>query len=182
MSLFNNSEAKVMAFIIALCTLAYKVLALITNFDTIFEKFPGSFLLYLVLYSTNVLTIWSCVSNNDDTSITLSQILKKFLIFFLICDALYFLASCGYSNTTMAQMGIHPFVNIGLIIANSGILKEYREKAEKEAYLIQQQMLNNNPFMHPPIPNDGFEYGNTEADKAYDAKYNNKKVFGGSYK
>ena len=185
---FISSEAREKAFIFAVLSVIYKLIVLSVCHEAIFRFFDPTW--YFLLYSTSVLTLFASLSRDDTLCKILCTLVSVMLILCMIGDGLFYLIKCGNAGlVSMLSQGIHPLVTIGLYAVTKSMQKEIRQNEKTEDFydqqlrLYQQQQMYNGPQYQDPAMFDGPEYGTTEADKAYERKYNtNITGIGDTYK
>ena len=111
---------KVIALVIAIVALVYKIVFAVTRFDSISAWWQQSVFIYFALYMTSIITIVSTLLRGK-IALFASLAVISISIFMLLGDGLAFLGfAASLNDTPMADMGIMPLVNVLNILA--GIL------------------------------------------------------------
>ena len=108
------------ALVIAIGALVYKIVFAVTRFDSISAWWQQSVFIYFALYMTSIITIVSTLLRGK-IALFASLAVISISIFMLLGDGLAFLGfAASLNDTPMADMGIMPLVNVLNILA--GIL------------------------------------------------------------
>jgi hypothetical protein len=113
---------KVIGLILGIVALTVKIVDLVMFHDSILDWWSRMIMLYIIMYSTSVLTIISAVTK-DSVSKILSIIVMALSAVLLGCDGIAWLGFAASLNSTpMHELGIMPVCNIIHAIAGVFVL------------------------------------------------------------